>query len=134
MFKKDISGKILGDRDLQKIIGTLLRFGVVTASIIALIGGIIYLSVHGMEMRPVYNTFHGEPSAYTSFAGIMDKVFSLDARGIMQLGAVVLIMTPILRVVCSLFSFAIEGDRMYVVITLVVLSVILFSMFSGVKL
>jgi Predicted membrane protein len=124
----------LGDRDLQKIIGTLLRFGVVTASIIALIGGIIYLSVHGMEMRPVYNTFHGEPSAYTSFAGIMDKVFSLDARGIMQLGAVVLIMTPILRVVCSLFSFAIEGDRMYVVITLVVLSVILFSMFSGVKL
>jgi len=134
MFKKDISGKILGDRDLQKIIGTLLRFGVVTASIIALIGGIIYLSVHGMEMRPLYNTFHGEPSAYTSLAGIMDKVFSLDARGIMQLGAVVLIMTPILRVVCSLFSFAIEGDRMYVVITLVVLSVILFSMFSGVKL
>jgi uncharacterized membrane protein len=133
MFKKDISGKILGDRDLQKIIGTLLRFGVVTASIIALIGGIIYLSVHGMEMRPVYNTFHGEPSAYTSLAGIMNKVFSLDARGIMQLGAVVLIMTPILRVVCSLFSFAIEGDRMYVVITLVVLSVILFSMFSGVK-
>nr|WP_320038933.1 DUF1634 domain-containing protein [uncultured Bacteroides sp.] len=134
MFKKDISGKILGDRDLQKIIGTLLRFGVVTASIIALIGGIIYLSVHGMEMRPVYSSFHGEPSAYTSFAGIMDKVFSLDARGIMQLGAVVLILTPILRVVCSLFSFAIEGDRMYVVITLVVLSVILFSMFSGVKL
>ena len=64
----------------------------------------------------------------------MDKVFSLDARGIMQLGAVVLIMTPILRVVCSLFSFAIEGDRLYVVITIVVLSVILFSMFSGVKL
>lgn len=133
MFKKDISGKILGDRDLQKIIGTLLRFGVITASVIALLGGIIYLFVHGMEVRPAYNTFHGEPSAYTSLGGIINKVFSFDARGIMQLGTVVLIMTPILRVVCSLFSFAIERDRLYVVITLVVLSVILFSMFSGIK-
>ncbi len=134
MFNKDISDKILGDRDLQKIIGTLLRFGVITASVIALIGGIIYLFVHGMEIRPAYNTFHGEPLAYTNLGGIINKVFSLDARGIMQLGTVVLIMTPILRVVCSLFSFALERDRLYVVITLVVLSVILFSMFSGVKL
>ena len=134
MFKKDISNRILGDRDLQKIIGTLLRFGVITASVIALIGGIIYLSVHGLESRPVYDTFTGEPSAYTSLTGIINKVLSLDARGIMQLGAVVLIMTPILRVVCSLFTFAIERDKMYVVITLVVLSVILFSMFTGVKL
>ena len=52
MFKKDMSGKILGDRDLQKIIGTLLRFGVITASVIALLGGIIYLFVHGSITKP----------------------------------------------------------------------------------
>jgi len=130
---KDLSNRILGDRDLQKIIGTLLRIGVVSASIIALMGGIAYLSVHGMENMPDYSRFHSEPALYTTFSGIIDGAFSFNARGIIQLGVVVLIMTPIMRIICSLFSFAIEKDRMYVVITFVVLCVILFSMFAGVK-
>ncbi|BEG98357.1 hypothetical protein BSYN_06220 [Bacteroides sedimenti] len=121
------------DRDIQKIIGKLLRLGVVSASIISLIGGIIYLSVHGMDSIPDYHKFHGQPETLTQIAGIIEKTFSLNARGIMQLGVVVLIMTPILRVFCSLFSFAIEKDRMYVVITFAVLSIILFSMFTGMK-
>ena len=133
MMIKDLSNRILGDRDLQKIIGTLLRIGVVSASIIAFIGGVIYLSVHGMESMPDYSKFHSEPAIYTTFSGIINGAFSFNARGIMQLGVVVLIMTPIMRIICSLFSFAIEKDRMYVVITFVVLCVILFSMFAGVK-
>jgi Predicted membrane protein len=130
---KDFSNRILGDRDLQRIIGTLLRIGVVTASIIALIGGVIYLFVHGMETMPDYGRFHNEAPIYTHLSGIISGVFSLDARSIMQLGVVVLIMTPIMRVFCSLFSFGLERDRMYVVITFIVLSIILFSMFSGMK-
>ena len=130
---KDFSNKILGDRDLQRIIGTLLRTGVVTASIIALIGGVIYLFVHGTEIMPDYSKFHNEAPMYTHLSGIINGVLSLDAHSIMQLGVVVLIMTPIMRVFCSLFSFAMERDRMYVVITFIVLSIILFSMFSGMK-
>jgi len=130
---KDFSNKILGDRDLQRIIGTLLRIGVVTASIIALIGGVIYLFVHGMETMPDYGRFHNEAPIYTHLSGIISGVLSLDARSIMQLGVVVLIMTPIMRVFCSLFSFGLERDRMYVIITFVVLSIILFSMFTGMK-
>jgi len=130
---KNLSNRILGDRDMQKIIGTLLRIGVVSASVIALVGGVIYLFVHGMDIMPDYSKFHNEAPIYTHLSGIISGVLSLDARSIMQLGVVVLIMTPILRVVCSLFSFGIEKDRMYVVITFIVLSIILFSMFSGMK-
>ncbi|WP_321436836.1 DUF1634 domain-containing protein [uncultured Bacteroides sp.] len=130
---KDFSNRILGDRDLQRIIGTLLRIGVVSASIIALIGGVIYLSVHGMESMPDYSKFHNEAPIYTHLSGIISGVLSLNARSIMQLGVVVLIMTPIMRVICSLFSFGMEKDRMYVIITFVVLSIILFSMFTGMK-
>lgn len=130
---KRFSTEYFRDRNIQKIIGTLLRLGVVSASIISLVGGVIYLSVHGLNTMPDYHEFHGQPEAYTQLSGIIEKAFSLNARGIMQLGVVVLILTPILRVVCSLFSFAIEKDRMYVVITLIVLCVILFSMFTGMK-
>lgn len=126
--------KILSqDKDIQQFIGNLLRVGVLLASAVALIGGVLYLSMHGMESRPDYHQFHNEPASYTHFMGIINGVFSGNAGAIMQLGVVILILTPIMRVVCSLFSFAIEKDKMYVVITLIVLCIILFSMFCGIK-
>lgn len=121
------------DKDIQQFIGNLLRIGVLSASAIALIGGILYLVVHGMESRPDYHQFHSEPVAYTHIQGIFQGVLSGDAGAIMQLGVVVLILTPIMRVVCSLFSFILEKDKMYVFITTIVLCIILFSMFCGIK-
>lgn len=126
--------KILSqDKDIQQFIGSLLRIGVLSASAVALVGGILYLSMHGMESRPDYHEFHNQPAMYTHLTGILDGVLSGNAGAIMQLGVVVLILTPIMRVVCSLFSFAIEKDKMYVIITSIVLCIILFSMFCGIK-
>lgn len=121
------------DKDIQQFIGNLLRVGVLSASAIALIGGILYLSIHGLETRPDYHQFHNEPVAYTHLTGILNGVLSGNAGSIMQLGVVVLILTPIMRVACSLFSFAVEKDKMYVIITSIVLCIILFSMFCGIK-
>jgi uncharacterized membrane protein len=49
----------------------------------------------------------------------------------MQLGLLLLIATPIVRVIFSVFAFAIEGDRMYVLFTLIVLAVLLYSLFGS---
>jgi len=50
---------------------------------------------------------------------------------IIQLGVVLLIATPIARILFSVFAFTVEKDYLYIVITLIVLGVILFSMLGG---
>ena len=46
----------------------------------------------------------------------------------MQLAIVLLLATPLMRVVLSAVSFAIQRDALYVVVTLMVFSVLLFSL------
>ena len=46
------------------------------------------------------------------------------------LGLLLLIATPVARVLFSAIAFAIERDGMYVVITLVVLAILMLSLFG----
>ena len=96
-----------------------------------LIGGVLYLSRHGHEV-PDYAAFHGEPESLKSPIDIFQGVMQLNARAIIQLGLLLLIATPVARVLFSAIAFAIERDGMYVVITLVVLAILLFSLFGSV--
>ncbi len=63
--------------------------------------------------------------------GIVHFAFSGNPLAIMQLGLLLLIATPIARVVFSVLAFAREGDRMYVAFTLIVLAVLLYSLFGS---
>jgi uncharacterized membrane protein len=107
-----------------------LRWGVISASIIAFIGGIIYLYTYG-KGTPSYTTFTGAPLYVRHLPGIIHGVLQLDGLAIIQLGVVVLLATPITRIAFSVLAFAMEKDILYVIITLIVLSVIIFSIFSG---
>ncbi|WGQ09420.1 DUF1634 domain-containing protein [Pedobacter gandavensis] len=124
--------KKVTDYDMEQLIGQVLRYGVLTSGIIAIIGGIWYLIQSGSGI-PNYTSFSGEPAGYTSLTGIIKGLAAGSAKEIIQLGVVILIATPILRIVFSLFSFILEKDRLYIVITLIVLLIILFSMFGGLK-
>lgn len=115
------------DYDLEQIIGNLLRAGVVAAAAVVLVGATLYLFHHGTE-RPDYSTFHGVPSDLQSVRGIWREALSLNGLGMIQLGLVLLVLTPISRVAFSTLGFLLEGDRMYVVITLIVLAVLFFSL------
>lgn len=129
----NIFKKIIGDKDVEIIVGQMLRWGVTVASIIAGIGGIVYLTRHGSQPVPDYGHFAGESRDFTTIRGILEGMKRGSGRGIIQLGVLVLLATPILRIAFSLLAFAVEKDRLYVVITFIVLSTILFSMFSGLK-
>lgn len=107
-------------------IGTLLRVGVVLAAAIVAIGGAIYLSRHGAE-APAYQIFRGEPAALRSPGGILARAADLRGTGIIQLGLLVLLATPVARVAFAAFAFAKQRDRLYVAVTLVVLTVLLYS-------
>jgi uncharacterized membrane protein len=124
------TGTAWTDERLARWIGNLLRRGVATAAVVVLLGGVLHLVRHGME-APSYRVFHGEPAQFRSVAGILGSVAQWGGRGIIQLGLLLLIATPIARVAFAALGFAMERDRTYVVVSLIVLATLLFSLAGG---
>jgi len=114
------------DRRIEIILGNLLRIGVLVSAAVVLLGASIYLSRHAHEPAD-YRVFRGEPSEYRSIRGVIQSVISEEGRGLIQLGLLLLIATPIARVAFSVVGFAIERDRLYVAFTLLVLAILLYS-------
>ena len=112
---------------VEQIMATLLRTGVLLAAGVVLTGGAVYLWRHGQEL-PHYTTFHGIPDELKHPAGIWSGVTAGRGRGLIQLGLLLLIATPVARVGFSVFAFERERDWTYVAITLFVLSVLLYSL------
>jgi uncharacterized membrane protein len=117
------------DKKLEAIIGHTLRLGVVTAATIVLIGGVYYLIENGFT-APHYHTFRAATMPSDNLAGVVRNIRALNSYGVIQLGLLVLIATPILRVILSVIAFALERDAFYVVATLIVLTVLLYSLFA----
>ena len=61
----------------------------------------------------------------------MRDAFTLHSRGLIQLGLLLLIATPVARVAFSIFGFAEEKDRMYVAFTVIVLLILLYSLIGS---
>jgi uncharacterized membrane protein len=127
-----VSGRSLGwtEQQMQVTIGNLLRAGVLAAALVVLIGGTIYLVRHGAA-APHYGVFRGEPADLRTLSGILADAISLRGRGIIQLGLLILLATPIARVAFSVLAFALQRDSLYVVVTLLVLAVLIFSLAGG---
>jgi|KBSMisStaDraftv2_1062788.scaffolds.fasta_scaffold91388_4 uncharacterized membrane protein len=118
------------DRSIEKTVSVLLRAGVILSGLIVLAGGIYYLAAHGGE--PVtYRHFMAQPAAYRIIGQIVTGAFALRAQSVIQLGILVLIATPILRVAASLVGFVMERDTKYVAITALVLTLLLYSLLEG---
>jgi uncharacterized membrane protein len=111
---------------MEIFIGGLLRAGVVVSAIVVLAGAIVYLARNG-ESPINYRNFHGEPADFRSISGVLRQVMALRGRGIIQLGLVLLIATPVARVAFSILGFAREGDRMYATVASIVLLILLYS-------
>ncbi len=117
------------DPRVQQAIGNLLRTGVVVAALVTLIGAVIYLLHHGQAL-PSYRHFHAQPSDLRHPGGIVQDALAEHGRGIIQLGLILLVATPVSRVAVTVIAFALERDRAYVVIALIVLALLLGSLFG----
>ncbi len=118
------------DKQVETIIGNLLRGGVIFAAVIVFSGGAFFLSHYGSSY-PDYRIFRGEPTDLRTIHGILADALSWRSRGMIQLGLLLLIATPVMRVAFSIFAFFRQGDRTYVVVTLLVLIILLYSFFEG---
>jgi uncharacterized membrane protein len=118
------------DRRMETAMGRLLQIGVLLSSFVMLIGGTLYARIHLGE-TPNYRVFSGEPEQLRQFGGVINGIKGGEPQAIIQLAVLLLIATPVARVVFALISFAIERDKLYVVVSLVVLVVLLFGFFHS---
>jgi uncharacterized membrane protein len=120
----------LSEHQVEQLIGRLLQIGVLLAGAVTLIGGLLLLREQG-SAPPAFSVFHGQPGNLTSLIGILKGVREGRSDSIVQLGIVLLIATPIARVAFTLVAFAIQRDRTYVFITLLVLALLLYGLLFG---
>jgi len=106
--------------------GRLLQVGVLLASLVVLLGGILYVRAHAGSW-PDDHTFKSEPENLRQIAGVGRGVAAGDPASIIVLGVLLLIATPVARVAFAVVAFAMERDKLYVAVSLVVLAVLLFG-------
>ena len=117
------------DQQIENVIGVLLRAGVILSALVVLFGGVVYLS-HHRGAHTDYRIFHSEPAGLRNISSIAALVFHWRGQAIIQLGLLLLIATPVARVAFSVWGFAREHDRLFVIFTLIVLAILLYSMFG----
>ncbi|BAY99613.1 hypothetical protein NIES37_35960 [Tolypothrix tenuis PCC 7101] len=118
------------EQKFEKLLSSLLKFGVLIASAVVLFGGIIYLVHYGYEPAR-YQVFKGEPSEFCSPLGVIKALLAGSDRAIIQLGILLMIATPIIRVIISLFAFLSRRIWSFVIITLLVLTSLIYSLVGG---
>jgi len=124
------SRRTWSDQQVEDIVGKLLRVGVIVAAVVVLSGGVLYLCRYGSSL-PQYQVFQGEPADLRSISGIVMDALALRRRGVIQFGLLLLIATPVARVAFSVVAFTLEHDRAYVIVTLIVLALLLYSIAGG---
>lgn len=118
------------DARMRDIMGTLLRVGVLSAAFLVVLGGVLFFIQHPKEIFD-FTTFKGEPAKFRQVHLIVKEAFDFRGRDIIQLGLLLLIATPVARVIFSLIGFLIEKDWIYVAITSTVLIILSVSLFSN---
>lgn len=115
------------EQQLDLFIGRLLQVGVLVAAAVVLYGGIMLLAQSG-GAAAAFSSFRGEPEQLRSLVGIVRAAVAGDSRGIVQMGLVLLICTPLARVALTLIAFVAQRDRIFIAITALVLAILLYGL------
>ena len=110
-------------RKTELVISGVLRGGVLL-SVAVILAGVCYYYALRLLGRVPLATFPD------TLAEVGAGLKAADPMAIVTAGLLVLLATPVLRVGVSIAAFAIEKDRTYVIITAIVLTILLFSIFG----
>ena len=121
----------MDDRRLETIIGNLLRVGVLLAAAVVFSGGALYLARHHAD-RVDFHQFSAGSAATHSFHRVIASTTHLNSQGLIQLGLLLLIATPVARVALAVVGFALEKDRLYAIVSLIVLAILAFSLMHAI--
>lgn len=119
---------------MNKILGIVLRSGVVLSGAMIAIGTALFIANHSLDDTSTYLAYNPSMIPHGNFpvslSSIASGLASFDPLSIIALGFLVLLATPVARVALSLFLFAAERDRKFVYLTGAVLVILLFSILA----
>lgn len=103
--------------------------GVVHQMLIIGLGISTSLMVFGLALDLFFHRV--PPTVVPNLGDVFSRMLELRPSGFLAAGLLVLIITPVLRVVGSIFAFLYERDYLYVGITMLVLIIVIVSMILG---
>lgn len=118
------------DVDLNRSVGNLLRLGVILSVAISLVG-FIKLFSEGFVMPKKYKMLNMGSSSEKVWGSFWDSLCKGEGMAIIQLGILLLILTPLVRIIFALIGYLKEKDYIYVVISLIVLAIMTVSFLTG---
>lgn len=115
-------------KQTELLMGQILRAGLWLSVIIVLIGGVIYLNQHGSQLVH-YQFFDLKTTQLTTMSGILNTALTFSARGIIQFGLLILVLTQVLRVALTVCFFLQERDYIFTIISFMILLILIYSIF-----
>ncbi len=115
------------DAAMEAAIGRMLRVGVTLSALIVLAGGVLSLR-QGSGSVLDSRHFHSVPASLNNLSGILRGAAHLDSASVVLAGLLLLIATPVARVVLCVAGFARQRDWLYVVISTTVLLILVYSL------
>ena len=129
-MKRSISRPRLTDERMEFLMGRLLQIGVLAAAAVVAVGGALYVLHHGGE-HVAYRSFQPKPLNLRHPVRLLETLRGSGAVGVVGLGILILVATPICRVIFALAAFALERDKFYVLVSAVVLAALIFGLLHG---
>ena len=122
----------MNDTQLQNSLARVMLTGVLVAAVIMGIGLIWFVATHE-GMPPGDHVFRGEPKYFENPVSMLQRALDLNdvghRRSLIMIGVVLLLINPLVRVAFAAVGFAAQRDKLYSVISLVVLVVLVLSFF-----
>jgi uncharacterized membrane protein len=107
-------------RDVNDVVHQMLIVGLVISTSLMVFGLALDIFFHRVP-----------PTQVPEVGDVVSLILAMRPSGFLAAGLIVLIVTPVLRVVGSIFAFLYERDLLYAGITTLVLAIVLVSLFLG---
>lgn len=105
----------------------VLRGGVIVSAAVIALGVLLFY----IELLAGRITLAAAQAFPHSFGGELAALRTGSPVAVVVLGLLLLLITPVTRVAVSIVVFALEHDRLYTVITAIVLLILVISFLSG---
>lgn len=116
--------------NIEKILSYILRVGLFLAILVAVVGAVLLIYQNGSHAYN-FSAFQGEPKELTDIHLLVKEAihFNLSPLALIQLGLLILIATPVCRVLVGFLLFLSQKDYLYTALSAIVLSILLYGLF-----
>jgi uncharacterized membrane protein len=130
--KSESTIELLGGVEI--LISWLLRVGV-TASLSFVVIGLLFMFIHHpsyvVSVKDLQRLINPGAAFPHTLRAVVDGLIAGRGQAVVAVGLLMLILTPIIRVALSIIAFAMQRDRIFVLITSMVLTILIFSFIIG---